>query len=480
MNKEESGRKLFLNFSFLTIGKTLGDVFTFLLFVLFSREYGQEGIGQYSFAIAFAGFFAVLADFGLHGFSIKEISRYAGDAKEIYGRFIFLRFILSVFSVLLLLFILPFLPFTFENKLIVILIGIYLILYRIVDGTLAVFIAYEDTRDAGKLDAIFRGTTALVGCMIILGGGSILTTVISLPVVTAFQVFIAYKMVVRKYGKPNYQLSILPLIELAKEAIPYAVSTFLFQLRTRIDVIFITFLIGPASAGIYNVAYRIIFLLSFIPHFASLAIFPQTSRLFVNSKEQLGKLYGQSIGLAILIGLPAAAGIWLAAPEIIEYIFGDEFKESSLVLKYLAWILLQMFMLRILVTFLMSCDLQKEVTHSQWKAVLVNVVGNLILIPAIGIYGAAIATLISEAFLIMLYVFRLKKVLGFPDIKQRLLISVTGVVCFCGVFMSFPGTPIFIVIPGSIIIYTLILSLFKEIRDNEMKVVLDVLRKNRG
>lgn len=479
MNEEKRGRKLFLNFSFLTIGKTLGDVFTFLLFVLFSRVYGQEGIGQYSFAIAFAGFFAVLADFGLHGFSIKEISRYAGDAKDIYGRFIFLRTILSVLSVLLLLLILPFLPFTFENKLIVILIGIYLILYRVVDGTLAVFIAYEDTRDAGILDAIFRGTTALVGCVIILAGGSIFTTVSSLPIVTALQVFIAYKMVVRKYGKPHYHLSILPLIQLAKEAAPYAISAFLFQLRTRIDVVFITFLLGAASAGIYNVAYRIIFLLSFIPHFASLAIFPQTSRLFLNSKEELSRLYGQSISLAILIGLPAAAGIWLAAPEIIEYIFGGEFKDSSLVLRYLAWILLQMFILRILVTFLMSCDLQTEVTRSQWKAVIVNAVGNLLLIPAIGIYGAAIATLISEAFLIMLYVFRLKKVLGFPDIKQRLLISVIGVTSFCALFTSFPGMSLFIVVPGSIIIYTLILSLFKEIRDNEMKVILDVLRKNK-
>jgi O-antigen/teichoic acid export membrane protein len=44
-----SARLIFRNFSFLIVGKTLGDVFTFILFVLLSRAFGQEGIGQYSF-----------------------------------------------------------------------------------------------------------------------------------------------------------------------------------------------------------------------------------------------------------------------------------------------------------------------------------------------------------------------------------------------------------------------------------------------
>ena len=69
------GGRIFRNFSFLTAGKLVGDGSTFLLIVVLSRVFGQEGIGWYAFAMAFTGFFVVLADFGLTPFSIKELSR---------------------------------------------------------------------------------------------------------------------------------------------------------------------------------------------------------------------------------------------------------------------------------------------------------------------------------------------------------------------------------------------------------------------
>ena len=49
-------KKIFKNFSFLTIGKVSGDFFTFILFIVLSRKFGQEGIGQYSFAVGLGGF----------------------------------------------------------------------------------------------------------------------------------------------------------------------------------------------------------------------------------------------------------------------------------------------------------------------------------------------------------------------------------------------------------------------------------------
>jgi len=51
--------KIAKNFGFLTMGKLLGDLSTFLFFVVLSRAYGQEGIGQYSLAMALTGFFVL-------------------------------------------------------------------------------------------------------------------------------------------------------------------------------------------------------------------------------------------------------------------------------------------------------------------------------------------------------------------------------------------------------------------------------------
>ncbi|MDL1981415.1 MAG: oligosaccharide flippase family protein [Deltaproteobacteria bacterium] len=88
--------QIFRNFGFLTIGKILGDVFTFTFFVVLSRIFGQDGVGQYSFAMAFTGFFVVFADFGLYHLSIKEMSRERHSLGEYYGRIFLVRLCLSV------------------------------------------------------------------------------------------------------------------------------------------------------------------------------------------------------------------------------------------------------------------------------------------------------------------------------------------------------------------------------------------------
>ena len=72
-NKPKAG-KILRNFGFLTTGRILGDLFIFVLFVVISRKFGKEGIGNYSFAIALTGFFMILASFGLTKLSIKVMS----------------------------------------------------------------------------------------------------------------------------------------------------------------------------------------------------------------------------------------------------------------------------------------------------------------------------------------------------------------------------------------------------------------------
>lgn len=131
MEKHTRVRKIFQNFGFLTLGKTLGDAFFFLFFIVLSRSFGQEGIGQYSFAIALTGFFSVFSDFGLHPFSIKELSRRTDWLRDCYSQIFSLRLILSAVAFGMLLLILPFLPFTRESKLIIVIIGAYQIIYTL-------------------------------------------------------------------------------------------------------------------------------------------------------------------------------------------------------------------------------------------------------------------------------------------------------------------------------------------------------------
>ena len=104
----------------------------------------------------------------------------------------------------------------------------------------------------------------------------------------------------------------------------------------------------------------------FVPSFAALALFPMMSRLYIYSQKDLATLYTKLINLIILIGLPTSAGLWLIAPKLIYLIFGEDFAESALMLRYFAWLLLLAFLKSFMEILLSTQSLQLD---SFWKAV---------------------------------------------------------------------------------------------------------------
>jgi len=469
--------QIFRNFSFLTIGKMLGDAFTFILFVVLSRAFGQAGIGQYSFAMAVTGFFVVFADFGLYNFSIKEISQRTDLPEEYYGRIFSLRLILAVGVLALLLLLLPFFSVPRETKLIITLIGAYQVMYTLVNGFAAVFVARENMHLAGLLEASLRMVNALGGIAVVILGGSLVIALSVLPTITFVYIFVAYGMVTKKYGRPRLVISWSYLTRTLRAAIPYALFIFLRQLSTRADIVFLGFFLGAAAAGTYNAAYRLLFLLMLLSGLAGLTLFPVASKLYVHSRKELQALYHKSLNLMILIALPTASGLCLVAPDLINLIFGKAFAESAMVLRYLSWLVLLAFPKSIMGIFLTSCDRQVERTRGQWTAAWVNVLGNVVLIPIIGIKGAAIATLISETILVVIFAVRIKAVLGWPRIGSRLAMSGIATISFCLPFAIFSSLSLGIVIPVSILLYLVTLVLFREIRRNEIPMIISLLQR---
>jgi O-antigen/teichoic acid export membrane protein len=473
-------RRIFRNFSFLTGGKALGDVLTFLLFIVLSRAFGQEGIGQYSFAMALTGFFAIFADFGLYELSIKEMSRRTSSLKDYYSGILSLRIILSatVFGILLL--VLPFLSFPTETRLIIALIGGYQILYTLLWGLLAVFVAREDMHLAGLLEFSLRVVIALAGLAVVAAGGSLVIASAAFPVVTFAHLLVAYGIVANKYGRPELIGSWSFFTRWLFEAVPYALSLFFSQTATRIDIVLLGFFLGAAAAGVYNVAYRVVFFLLFLPAFIAVALFPVASKLYATSQKEFEALYHKSLNLVILVTLPAASGLWLIAPALIDLIFGKTFAESAVILRFLAWLLLLVGLECLIGTFLTSCDRQVERTKSQWTAVWVNVLANIILIPLFELKGAAVAAVLSEGLLVILLFLRMRALVRRSWIRSRVALSAIATAAFCFPLALLPSLPLGVVIPAAVLIYGGTLALFKDFRRNEVSTLLSLLKRESG
>ncbi len=469
-------QRIFKNFSFLTIGKISGDFFTFILFVTLSRKFGQEGIGQYSFAVGLGGFFAVCADFGLYSYTVKEISRHKSSFENYLSKIFSLRIVQSIIVFILLIIVIPFLSFSFETKIIIIIIGFYQIIYSSIDGISAVFIAYEYMHISAGIESSLKIVTSFAAISIALLGGGIVLSLLALPILAVIQLFAVRRVLKNKIGKSKLSFSFISLKETFKHAIPFGASDFLSQLYARIDIVLIGFLLGESFAGLYNVGYRIVFFLLFIPKFASITLFPIVSKLYNESKFEFKKMYNKSLNMMLIIGLPLSAGLFLIAPGFIDLVFGNKFYESSIILRLLSGLFVLSCLSYIMEIFLMASDNQRARAKVQSIATIVSVALNLILILLFKIEGAAIAVILSSVFLVVIFALKLKTVTGFPDVKSRLAISSLGIVIFSVLFL-FIKTSIFIIIPAAAIIYISTMLLFKNVRENELRMVLDLVRK---
>jgi len=135
------GKRIAGNFGLLTVFKLLSDVFTFGLFVVLSRTFGETGIGAYSFAVGIGSGFAVFADFGLYRLSIKDLARRDDDFGQELASILAIRLALTVASLLVLGLATVIPPMDEEIRPVLLIVGIHLLLYGIANGSAAVFIA---------------------------------------------------------------------------------------------------------------------------------------------------------------------------------------------------------------------------------------------------------------------------------------------------------------------------------------------------
>lgn len=459
------------------VGKILGDVFTFGLFVLLSRVYGQEGIGEYSFAMAYTGFFVVAADFGLYNLSIKEMSRNSSNLSSYFSNILTTRLLLSGGIFLLLISSIYLLPFSDDSKLVIACIGIYQVIYTLTEGFAALFVSQQRMHVAALIELSFRSCVAIFGAVVVLLGGSLVFAVALFPAIALIQLLIVSRHAIKEFNISELHLSAELIKQLLITAMPYALFSLLRQISTRIDVLLLGMLVGTAAAGIYNVSYRVIFMLLFLPYFSGIAILPTISKLFASNLEELTRFYHDALNFMVLIAVPVTVGLWIISPNLIFFLYGDEFQDSIFVMRLLSVLFGLAFLKTIAGTMLTSCDMQMQRTKSQWTSAWLNAVGNLALIPFYGVIGAAISTVISEFVLTLLMIIKLKPLCGIPDIRLRLLISIVGATSMIISAILLPGLHFAIFIPLSIVIYIIILLAFKTIRENEIPMLLLILNK---
>ncbi len=183
------------------------------------------------------------------------------------------------------------------------------------------------------------------------------------------------------------------------------------QVNLLLDTIIASFLVTGSITWLYLSDRLLEFPLGIFGIAIATVILPNLSRDFAKGGQKMSHLLNWGIYIVILIGLPAALGLFVLAEPIMlsvfqhgEYTLEDAFK-SALSLQAYALALLSFMLIKVLAPGYFSQQDTKTPVKIGIAAMAVNMVFNLILFKPFGHVGLAIATAIS-AFVNMFFLWR--------------------------------------------------------------------------
>ena len=191
-----------------------------------------------------------------------------------------------------------------------------------------------------------------------------------------------------------------------KSTMPFAFMLGLQIINNRADTIMLGIFRPTSEVAYYDIAMRTSELVLFLQVTVNMAIAPNISKLYAETKStQLSAFITKAVRFSLLITLPVVGIIAIYGEQLIVYIFGAEYKAAI----FAMYILMIGHCVNILFgpndLMLNMCKKERYTLRGVAIAALINLVLNYFLIPVYGVEGACIATLVSTVvWNVMLYI----------------------------------------------------------------------------
>lgn len=186
-----------------------------------------------------------------------------------------------------------------------------------------------------------------------------------------------------------------PFARLLRGAIPLGATLVIIALYYRIDSIFVYRLSGAAAAGAYAVAYRFLDQAHALPITLCAVFLPLLSAERAAGRPT-GPVFTAYLRVSLLTSVPSVAlGVLLAEPIVIG-VFGEEYRDSVVLLQ-----LLLLSFVPIMIGYVLG---QIAIVHHQSRrqlaaaiaALALNVILNTVFVPLYGPRAAAVITGLTE------------------------------------------------------------------------------------
>lgn len=468
------------NAFYLTLAYVIQKILTLGYFVLVARAYGPADQGRYSTALAFASLFAVAVDLGFASMVTREIARNPTKAASYFSQIFLVRLFLGVIVYGLLVVSAHLLGYPEGTLQMIYLTGIAMLMDMLSTACWAVWRGLHNLSYEAQSVVI----TTLV--MVTIGVGGIYLHMpveflaIGLLAASATNVMYGYSLLVKRGGiSVSWRMDWSLVSALFTLAIPFALAAVCSRIYTFSDVALLSKLAGDEHAGWYSAANKMVLALQFLPAAVSASIFPAMSAAHATSVG-VERTFFRAFRYLLLLVAPMAAGIMVLAYPIVATFYGDRYLPSAVLLQVLSFALVFAFLIFPLGALMAAVNRQKANTKILFFAAIINVGGNLLLIPRYGALGAAI---VSSATYITIFV--IEMVIMYPywrSLSSEMGLLITRVFFASGVmavtvWFARDVLPVIVAVGLGAVVYAFLALALKIIALAEVRGVLELIKK---
>ncbi|MFC7019221.1 MULTISPECIES: flippase [Haloarcula] len=188
------------------------------------------------------------------------------------------------------------------------------------------------------------------------------------------------------------------IVDLFAFSWPLAISSVVFLLLANLDILMIGYFLDAESVGFYRSVQPFKQVATFGMSAFTFIFLPLATRYYEQDRiDQLEEMFTVSTKWILLITLPPLLVFALFSGAVVQHFFGNEYLPASPVLAVLTGGLLFRAISGLDGPMVKAIDRPRIELYSAIPGFVVNFVMNVVLIPAYGIVGAAVATILGYA-----------------------------------------------------------------------------------
>lgn len=450
----------------------LSVIFPVITYPYAAKTLGAENIGKISYVSSIVSYFSLFASLGVSSYGVRDGSKYR-DNKKCLNRFVNEVFSINIITTVLSL-ILMFFAVTCINELKEYKFLLLILSASVVFSALSIDwinVIYED-----YLIITIRNIFSYVICFFLL----ILSVNDSddyykyafLQVLPGCIVCITNLVYCRKYIKLRFTRKINANQHIKKMAVFFA-NSLAISLYVNSDITMLGILSTDLYVGLYSGAAKVYNIIkNGIAAIYAVSV-PRLAYYYAENKlDKYKAVYSRMFGLIILVLLPAMFGLIGVSKEIMYILGGFEYIAAAPCLSLLG-IALIFAICGGLVTACLNVTIGREKDNliATIIGALINIILNIFFIPKYGMYGAAITTVLAEAFVFLFCFIRIKHknmYIDFRFIKIETIHALLGCCAVIGwlyivrLFIKVELLLLALSVIGSVILYSIILFIVKD------------------